>query len=80
MFWLRSLLAIRITHDSYDRQLGSLACFVAAPAVLYFALRAIERFATTPGEIVIGLLSAGTASLAIILIGLVLPKHTPSES
>jgi hypothetical protein len=78
MFWLRSLLATRITPDSFDRQFASLACFAAGPAVLYFGVRAIERFATTPGEIVIGLLSAGTAALALILIGLVLPQNCTS--
>jgi hypothetical protein len=78
MFWLRSLLAMRITPDSFDRQFAPLACFMAGLALLYFGLRAVERFATTPGEIVIGLLSACTASLALILIGLVLPQNFPS--
>jgi hypothetical protein len=78
MYWLRSLLAMRITPDSFDHQVAALGCFTAGPAVLYFGLRAIERFATTPGEIVIGLLSAGSASLNIILIGLISPKHIRS--
>ena len=78
MFWLRRLLAARVTPDIFDRHFGPFACFAAAPALLFFSLRAIERFATTPGEIVVGMLSAIAASLAFIVIGLVLPANTPS--
>ena len=78
MFWLRRLLTARVTPDILDRHFGPFACFAAAPALLYFALRAIERFAATPGEIVIGMLSAIAASLAFIVIGLMLPAKIPS--
>ena len=72
MFHLRRIGLLKLTSERFDLRLGQWACFATAPVLLFFAVRAVIRFASTPGELVIGLLSACMLMLLSITIGLVL--------
>jgi len=70
---LRRILAQRVTSDATAARLGQFACFVAGPAILVVGLRALPRFAATPGEVFLGVLGSSAVALLLIVMGLVLP-------
>lgn len=67
----------KLTPDWFDMWTVRLFFFAAAPLLFFFALRAIARHATSPAEITIGLLSAASASLLFIVIGVIAPFAVP---
>lgn len=70
---LRRILDWRLTSEATAARIGQLACFAAGPAVLVVALRALPRFAATPGEMFLGVLASCAVALLLVVMGLVLP-------
>ena len=68
------MLGRRLTSDAFDRQFGQYACFAAALVILFFAVKAVTRFAESPFDIVVGLLAASALSVSAVTLGVVLPS------
>ena len=49
-------------------------CFALAGPFLALAIRQVVRFATTPGEIFLGVLACGGVTLLFVLLGMVVPS------
>ena len=67
----------KLTPDWFDMWTFRLFFFAACPLLFLFGVRAIARHATSPAEITIGLLSAASASLLFIVIGVIAPFAVP---
>lgn len=70
---LRRLLHWKITSDATVVRIVQMACFVTAPALLILSLTSVTRFATTPGEVFLGVLASSTLALLMTIMGLLLP-------
>lgn len=70
---LRRIAGLRLCSEGRAARVAQGLCFAAAPFILYCAAVALRRFATTPGEVVVGLLAAGAACLLCVVLGLLLP-------
>lgn len=78
---LRRIAGLRISSEALDTRIAQGACFATAPALLLVAVYAVRRHATTPGEVVVGLLAVTAACLLYVVLGLVLPlarSRTPT--
>ena len=76
MSLLLRFCSLRLTSFSFDRRLGQYVCFMGAPVLLTFGTKAICRFAVTPWEVAVGLLSSGSVALLLVVIGLLLPSES----
>ena len=72
MFGLTRFFGRRLTSNAFDRRFGQVACFAAALGILFFAVKAVTRFATSEFEIAVGLLAAGTVAVSFVTLGVVL--------
>ncbi len=73
---LNRILRQHLASDATVSRIGQLACFAAAPALLVVALSGLTRFASTPGEVFLGVLASSAVALLLVLMGLVLPLAT----
>ena len=80
MSLLLRICSFRVSQLSFDRRLGQLVCFSTAPVLLFFAIKAVCRFATTPWEIVVGLLASASVSLLLTVVGMLMPRAVNSEN
>lgn len=70
---LQRILCVRLSSEALDLRLAQAFCFAMAPALLLLAAIALQKHATTPGEVVVGLLAAVSACLLCVVLGLLLP-------
>lgn len=66
-------LSREITHDAFDRTLGSVACFVAGVLVLVLSFWKLTRLELTEAQLFLGVLISLVVPLLLIVIGLLLP-------
>ena len=69
---LRQILTVKRSRASFDVRVAQVASLGCAPLVLLLALRGVARFAVSPGEILLGVLSASALSLLLVILGLIL--------
>ena len=70
---IRRLAAWRVSSDSTALAVVQMACFLVAPFVLALAMIVTQRWATTPGEILLGLLGGSALAVQFVLLGMVVP-------
>ena len=67
-----------MTSDRFDRRMCQLACFIAAPMIFTGAVLTLQRFATTPAELLTGVLAAGALAISIVVLGIVTGPKSPA--
>ena len=67
------LLNLRICTDSFAVRIVQAVCFIAGPVILLAALAAVAKFASSPFEVLIGVLAGSTVALLVVLLGFVMP-------
>ena len=70
---LRRLAGLQLASDAAWAGFAQGTCFVLGPALMIIALWAVAWLATTPGEVVAGVLGAGNLGLLMIVMGMVVP-------
>jgi hypothetical protein len=73
---IASALSVPVIADSLVVSAARLACFAAGPAVFLLSFRAVARLASTPGEVLLGVLGGTSLALLLVILGLLLPRAT----
>ena len=73
MTGLRRLAGLHLVSDASAHQLIRGLCFVAGPMLMIVATLAVARLATTPGEVLLGVMSAGIMGMLMVVLGLIVP-------
>ncbi len=69
----RQVFGRRLASGATVARITQGACFVAGPAILIVSLRILPKFAGSPGEIFLGVLSSSAVALLLVVMGMVLP-------
>ena len=77
---LRRLAGTRLASDVAFANFAQMMCFVLGPVLLVIATWTVARLASTPGEVVAGLLGAGNLALVVIVMGLIVPLASRREA
>ncbi len=63
----------RVVSEAKVVLVVQLACYVVAPAALLLSIHASIRLASTPMEVVFGVLGGSIVALLLVVLGMVLP-------
>ena len=63
--------AVKVTSPSFDRGLLRVVCFAGAPVLAACSTLLVRHVAADAGEAVVGVLSAGAVSIALVVLGIV---------
>ncbi|WP_165073654.1 hypothetical protein [Paludisphaera rhizosphaerae] len=66
---LSRIASLQLSDDLLPARIGQGLCYLAAPAVLILAVRALSRSGASHAEIVIGLLAASAVSIGLTVLG-----------
>ncbi len=77
---LRRLAGLRLASDASYATFVQMMCFVLGPVLLIVATWTVARLASTPGEVVAGLLGAGNLAFVVIMMGMIVPLTSRREA